>query len=518
MFRTLRNLRRMWRITRTLARHDALVMPGGGTVPWPLRAAGRLVAVRRVAEIAGKRPGERLALALHALGPAFIKLGQALSVRVDLIGEDMAGDLSMLQDRLPPFTEAEARGIIEAELDRPIDEIFRSFDPDPVAAASIAQVHRAITADGAEVAVKVLRPGVGDAFQRDLDLLRWLAELVERTQPALRRLKPVEVVETLAETVAMEMDLRLEAAAADELRGNFEDDPSFVVPAVDWGRTARRVLTTDWINGVQLHDRDALESQGHDLDAVVANMARTVFLQVFRDGFFHADLHPGNLFIGEDGAVIAVDFGIMGRLDKRTRQYLAEMMLGFLTGDYRRVADVHFRAGYVPANQSRDAFAQAARSIAEPILGLPLNQISLARLLAQLFQVTKRFQMETQPQLLLLQKTMLVAEGVGRGLSPEVNMWELARPMIVDWMVDQMGPEARIRDAVGDMVRGLERLPTLLGDIEDSVDIMARDGLRLHPDTVRAVAEMARTRRRRWPIWAGAGAALAVAVYAALAG
>lgn len=515
MFRTLRNLRRLWAIARTLARHDAFIAPDGLEIARPWRLGVRLLVLRKIPGISERRPGERLALALQALGPAFIKLGQALSVRVDLIGDEMADDLSMLQDRLPPFTGQEARAAIEAELDKPIAEIFEKFELEPVAAASIAQVHRAVTAEGAEVAVKVLRPGVEAAFQSDLDLLRWLAELMERNRPALKRLKPVEVVETLADTVAMELDLRLEAAAADELRRNFEDDANFIVPGVDWTRTGRRVLTTDWIDGVQLHDREALQSAGHDLEAVVANLARSLFLQIFRDGFFHADLHPGNLFIAEDGAVIAVDFGIMGRLDKKTRQYLAEMLLGFLTGDYVRVAEVHFRAGYVPADQSVDAFAQAARSIAEPILGLPANQISLARLLAQLFQVTERFQMETQPQLLLLQKTMLVAEGVGRGLYPEVNMWELARPMIADWMAETLGPEARIRDAVGDMVRGLERLPTLLAGVEDSVDAMARHGLRLHPDTVRAVAALRPA--RRWPIWAGAGAALAILLYAALA-
>ena len=514
MFRGLRNLGRLFGIARTLARHDALGALGGAQVSRPLRLAMRLIVLRKLSGITERRPGERLSLALQALGPAFIKLGQVLSVRVDLIGEEMAEDLSLLQDRLPPFAGSEAIATIEAAFDRPVAEIFETFDPEPVAAASIAQVHRAVTPDGVVTAVKILRPGVEDAFRRDLDLFRWLAGLVERNLPSLKRLKPVEVVETLADSAAVELDLRLEAAAADELRRNFEDDPNFIVPAVDWSRTAGRVLTTEWIDGVQLHDRRALEREGHDLEAVVANLARAFFLQIFRDGFFHADLHPGNLFIAEDGAVIAVDFGIMGRVDRKTRQYLAEMLLGFLTGDYQRVAEAHFRAGYVPAGQSKEAFAQAARSIAEPILGLPLNQISLARLLSQLFQVTERFQMETQPQLLLLQKTMLVAEGVGRGLYPVVNLWELARPLIADWMAETLGPEARIRDAVGDIVRGLERLPALLGDLEDSVDSMARDGLRLHPDTVRAVA----ARRKRWPIWAGAGAAVAAALYAALAG
>ena len=255
---------------------------------------------------------------------------------------------------------------------------------------------------------------------------------------------------------------------------------------------------------------------GHDLEAIVANMAKVLFLQVFRDGFFHADMHPGNLFIDDDGAVNAVDFGIMGRLDKRTRQYLAEMLLGFLTGDYRRVAEVHIKAGYVPADQSVEAFAQAARSIAEPILGLPLSRISLARLLAQLFRITERFKMETQPQLLLLQKTMLVAEGVGRRLYPEVNMWDLARPLIEDWMIGEMDPEARIRDAVGDVVRGLERLPALLADMEESFDAMRRSGLKLHPDTVGAMTAARRGPARRWPIWAAA--VLGVVVIAVLAG
>jgi ubiquinone biosynthesis protein len=515
MLRTIRNLRRLTTIARTLARHGALVPMQGIDVPAWMRLFARVIAPRRAGGMAGKRPGERLARALHALGPAFIKLGQILSVRSDLVGEAVAQDLAGLRDRLPPFPGAEARRVVEDELDTTMADAFAAFDEVPVAAASIAQVHRAETTDGAVVAVKVLRPDIERAFDRDVDLLFWLAELAERARPETRRLKPVEVVRTLAETVAIEMDLRYEAAAAEELAENFASEPGFRVPDVDWTRTGRRVLTTGWVEGIPIHDREALEAAGHDIQAIVAGMAKAFFLQVFRDGFFHADLHPGNLFVDADGAINAVDFGIMGRLDKRTRQYLAEMLLGFLTGDYRRVAEVHIRAGYVPADQSVEAFAQAARSIAEPILGLPLDRISLARLLAQLFQVTEKFNMETQPQLLLLQKTMLVAEGVGRHLHPETNMWELARPLIEDWMVDRMAPEARIRDAVGEVVRGLERLPGLLADMEDTVADMTRHGLKLHPDTVRAVAGAGRPARRRWPLWAGA--ALAAGLIAALA-
>lgn len=515
MVRTTRNLRRVWHIARTLGRHGALFPIQDMSLPAPVRLIAWTMGRRPIWDVANRRPGERLALALQALGPAFIKLGQALSVRADLLGDEMATDLSALQDRLPPFSGEGARAAIEAELGAPVDELFESFEDEPVAAASIAQVHWARTADGTDVAVKVLRPSIEAAFARDLELMRWLAEMAERLQPALRRLRPVEVVDALAETVETEMDLRLEAAAAEELRENMREEPFFHVPAVDWQRTARRVLTTEWITGIPVDERDALIGAGHDLEGIVANTAKVFFLQVFRDGFFHADLHPGNLFVDSGGVVNAVDFGIMGRLDRRTRQYLAEMLLGFLTGDYRRVAEVHIRAGYVPADQSVEAFAQAARSIAQPILGLSLERISIARLLAQLFQVTEKFHMETQPQLVLLQKTMVVAEGVGRRLYPEVNMWELARPLIEEWMRDNMGPEARIRDSVTDLVRGLERLPSLIAEMEDTVGTVTRGGLKLHPDSVRALAAARRSNRRLWPVWGGAAVAAVAAAAAA---
>ncbi len=515
MFRTLRNLRRLFAIARTLARHDALFPLDRLDLAPPLRFLVHILLPRPNPDLAGMRPGERLALALHALGPSFIKLGQALSVRADVVGEDIAADLSALQDRLPPFPGAEARQAIEDEFAKPLAELFRAFDDEAVAAASIAQVHFAVTSDGEEVAVKVLRPGIEAAFADDLDRLLWLAETVERARPGLRRLKPVEVVQTFAETVNTEMDLRLEAAAGDELGRNFAGDAGFRVPGMDWQRTGRRVLTAARIGGIPVDEVDALAAAGHAPEDIVANMARCFFLQVFRDGFFHADLHPGNLFVAEDGAMIAVDFGIMGRIDKRTRHYLAEMLAGFLTGDYKRVAEVHFRAGYVPADQSADAFAQAARAIAEPILGLPLAEISLARLLAQLFQITERFQMETQPQLLLLQKTMLVAEGVGRRLNPAGNMWELARPLIEDWVVENMGPEARARDAVSDVAHWLERLPALVADMEESVGALAHGGLRLHPDSVQALVSAQRKGRWQWPLWAGA-ALVAGLIFASL--
>jgi ubiquinone biosynthesis protein len=516
MIRDYRNIGRLFAIVRTLARHDALfLLDKAGLSPAASRAIRRVagIGVRIPADIATLRPGERLSAALQALGPSFIKLGQALSVRSDLVGEALADDLSALQDRLPPFSGEQAIAAVEEEFGRPIAELYGSFDDKPVAAASIAQVHFATTAEGDEVAVKILRPGVEQAFARDLDLLRWLASLAERLAPASRRLRPRDAIEVLADWVAVEMDLRLEAAAGDELHNNFDGDATFRVPRMDWTRTGRRVLTLERVSGIPVDETDALREAGHDIAALVANMARAFFLQVFRDGFFHADLHPGNLLVDEDGAIVALDFGIMGRIDRRTRNYLAEMLIGFLGGDYARVAAVHFRAGYVPADQSEQAFAQAARAIAEPILGLPLRDISLARLLAQLFQVTERFKMPAQPQLLLLQKTMLVAEGVGRRLHPETNMWELARPLIEDWMEDAMSPEARAAEAFSEAGRLMERLPALVADLEGSVSALARDGLRLHPDTLAAFS--GRPAPRRWPYWAGAALVVA-AIIAAL--
>ncbi len=501
MWRAIKHIGRLLGIARTLARHDAL---------FPLEAlnvAPEAVALARLlARIGAKpaaeetRPGKRLALALQELGPSFIKFGQSLATRADLLGDEIAADLSELQDRLPPFPAAEARATIEAEFDCPLDELYAEFEDEPVAAASIAQVHFAVSADGKEVAVKVLRPDIEQAFARDLELFYWLAETIERTQPNWRRFRPVEVVRTFARIIEIEMDLRLEAAAASELGENFANDDSFRVPKVDWRRTARRVLTLARIEGIPIDERDALIAAGHDPDAVMEKASRAFFNQIFRDGFFHADLHPGNLFVGSDGAIVAVDFGIMGRLDRRTRRYIGGILLGFLTGDYRRVAKIHFDAGYVPRHQSLDAFIQACRSIGEPILERPLGEISLARLLAQLFRVTEAFEMETQPQLLLLQKTLVVAEGVGRELNPEVNMWEMARPLIAEWVVENIGPEARIRDTASGMLASIERLPELLANVEAGAAMLAEGGLRLHPETVSALAGDGRHRRRAPPV------------------
>ena len=490
MIRAARPVLRLVRIAHRLARHDALFLfERFGIAPTLTAAVRACSGPAKTSPIRALRPGQRLAQAIHGLGPSFIKFGQLLSTRSDLLGDEVAADLSELQDHLPPFPGAQARAAIEREFGKPIEALYSAFDDIPVAAASIAQVHMAVTADGRDVAVKILRPGIEDAFQRDLDLFYWLASLVARGAPALRRLRPVEVVATMADTVAMEMDLRLEAAAASELQANFKDDGSFRVPAVDWTRTGRRVLTLERVEGIPIDERAALLAAGHDLREILIKAGSALFNQAFRDGFFHADLHPGNLFVDAAGNVVAVDFGIMGRLDTKTRHYLADMLMGFLSGDYRAAAEAHFKAGYVPADKSVEAFTQACRSIAEPILGRPLAEISVAHLLGQLFQVAETFEMETQPQLLLLQKSMLVAEGVGRKLDPTVNMWELIRPLIEAWMIEHRGPQARLRQAGRDTLTALERLPAFLVGAERALAMLTEGGFKLHPDTVRAFAE-----------------------------
>ena len=511
MWRSIRNLLRLVGVGWTLARYGALFPLEQVPHAPALGFLARLSLLIRKRSNARLRPGERLAAALVALGPSFIKFGQSLATRSDLIGEDVAHDLARLQDKLPPFAFALAKATVEDELQASISDCFAHFDEVPVAAASIAQVHYAETHDGAEVAVKVLRPGIEVSFARDIDLFRWIAGTLEYHLPWIRRLRPVEVVELFAETVLVEMDMRMEAAAAAELAGNFIADPDFKVPGVDWRRTNRRVLTLERLRGHRPDDVEALIAAGHDPTEVLRKSACIFFNQVFRDGYFHADMHPGNVFILDDGRVAPVDFGIMGRLDVKTRHFLADMLIGFLTGDYRRVSEVHFRAGYVPAHKSVDAFAQACRSIGEPILGRPLSDISLAQLLAQLFRVTEQFEMETQPQLLLLQKTMLVAEGVGRQVNDQVNIWELARPLIEQWMIDNRSPQAQLKQATADAFSLAERLPALVERAERAINDLADGGLRLHPDTVRQFAEARQGRRlRAWPFWVAALAGLLV--------
>lgn len=496
MLRSLRHTKRLIGIALILAREDALFILDDFHVSPLASAIGKIFVRRR----SGRRKGERLAAALERLGPAFIKLGQALSTRSDLIGDEIADDLGGLRDNLPPFPTAAARAIIEAELGAPVDSLYRQFEDKPVAAASIAQVHCAITRDGRVVAVKILRPQIEQAFARDLDLFFWLAGIAERKLTGYRRLKPLEVVRTLKESVFFELDLRFEAAAANELADNVKNhEPGFRVPAVDWNLTSRRVLTIEWVDGIPLSDIEAIRKSGFDTHMILAKAAKSLFAQVFKDGFFHADLHPGNLFVDKHGDLVAVDFGIMGRLDWKSRMYMAEIFRGFLTQDYRHVAEVHFAAGYVPADKSVEAFTQACMAVARPITGKPLNEISVAKLLGQMFKIAGEFEMETQPQLLLLQKTMMVTEGVGRMLNPNLNMWELARPMIEEWANAHFGPAGRIKEAAREGYDIAKKFPLMLSYMENTLKSFGDPaGVKLHPLSIQEFHAGRRAFYRPW--------------------
>lgn len=505
----LRHLLRLFAIGRCFARHDALFLLKDAPIGTALsrRALGLFQTLfgRRQPNL---RDGERLAAALADLGPSFIKLGQVLSVRPDLVGAAIAEDLGRLRDKLPPFPWPAAKQAIETELGAPLESLFAAFEDAPVAAASVAQVHFAQTRDGLPVAVKILRPGVEAAFARDLALFAWLAEAAERHLAGMARLRPRDVVAALHDWVAIELDLRLEAAAASELRDNFTDDADVIVPAIDWQRTARRVMTVHRISGIAIEDREALIAAGIDVKVLADRVIRVFLKQALRDGYFHADMHHGNLFVASDGRLELVDFGIMGRLDLKTRRFMAEMLGAFLTGNWRRAAEVHFEAGYVPADRSVDAFAQACRSIGEPILDRPVAEISVGRLLAQLFQITETFGMQTQTHLLLLQKTMVTVEGVARSLDPEINFWNAARPVIEAWAREHMGPEAYLKETAGSLVDFARKLPQVARDLEALAETTRAEGLQLSPASIAALAEtqaLANARRRRpllWALWA----------------
>ncbi|MDE3116760.1 MAG: 2-polyprenylphenol 6-hydroxylase, partial [Pseudomonadota bacterium] len=440
MIRALSNIGRLWRAVRVLARHDALLPREYlAVLPPSLKLARRFLASGRAAD-RGLAPGVRLAHAFESLGPAYIKLGQILATRPDVVGDEVSEALKDLQDRLPAFSDMAARATIESELGHPLDSLFLRFEA-PVAAASIAQVHEAETTDvpPARVAVKVLRPGVEAEFARDLSAFAFAARWAEKISAEARRLRLIALVDTLAASVALELDLRMEAAAASELAERTARDGEFRVPAVDWSRTAQRVLTTEWIAGTPIRDAEALRAAGHDPKRVGMLVVRNFLTQALRDGFFHADMHQGNLFVDAEGRLVAVDFGIMGRIDASMRHFMAETLAGFLSRDYRRVAQVHFDAGFVPPTHALDTFAQALRAVGEPIFGRTARNVSMARLLQQLFDTTRRFDMQAQPQLLLLQKTMVVVEGVARGLDPDFDIWEASRPVVEGWMMDRLG-------------------------------------------------------------------------------
>ena len=380
--------------------------------------------------------------ALTALGPAYIKFGQVLSTRPDVVGDELASQLTVLQDKLPPFSTEIAKQNIAHELGVDADVIFSAFSP-AVAAASIAQVHRAtLRQNGEEVAVKVLRPDIERAFRTDLDAFFLAARIIEVLSPASRRLRPLDVISHFESVVLGELDLRLESSAASEFAANTGQDEGFTLPVIKWPHSSRRVMTMSWAEGVPMGDNAAIDAAGHNRQALSTRVLQLLLNHALRDGYFHADMHQGNMKVALNGDIIAYDFGIMGHIDEYTRRVYAEILMGFIRKDYRRVAEVHFEAGYVPADQDVDAFAQALRSVGEPIFGHSADQVSMARLLAQLFDVTERFGMETRTELILLQRTMVVVEGVARSLDPSLNMWTVAKPEVEDYIKTHLGPRA----------------------------------------------------------------------------
>ncbi len=502
---------RLLRVGWIMAREGVIAAMPGEQLEGPVKLAWSTAKLlTRKSALRRDRVGS-LAAAIDRLGPSYVKMGQFLATRPDVVGRALADDLACLQDRMETFPTDEAKSAIETSLGKPVDALFSSFG-EPVAAASIAQVHRAQTnIDGTtrEVAVKVIRPGVRRRFFNDLESHFLASRLQERFIPATRRLKPVEVTETLERTTKLEMDLRLEAAALSELAENTANDPGFRVPAVDWERTGRDVLTLEWVNGTKLSDVEGLKQAGHDLDQLARDLIQNFLRHTLRDGFFHADMHPGNLFVDANGDIVAVDLGITGRIGKKEQRFLAEILHGFITRNYARVAEVHIEAGYVPSKHGIADFAQAIRAIGEPIQGQSADTISMAKLLTLLFEVTEIFDMETRPELLLLQKTMVVVEGVARTLDPEFNMWKAAEPVVSEWVLGNLGPRAIVQDAgeglkaFASLARQAPEFKQRAERLSEEIDAMAENGLRFDDETAIKIgkAEARHTRSGRIALW-----------------
>ncbi|MGL4242829.1 MAG: 2-polyprenylphenol 6-hydroxylase [Beijerinckiaceae bacterium] len=508
MFAFLRHSLRFAHVGYVLAREGVISRIDTGLAPpqaRPLLWLANVIARKTSADAA-----ERLATALGRLGPSHVKFGQFLATRPDVVGTKLARDLERLQDRMPPFPMEQAKSIVAATLDAPVDRIFAEFS-EPVAAASIAQVHRAVLRDtGETVAVKVLRPGVHRQFRKDLDAFHGGARFAESWLPGMDRLKPTSVVDVLERSVAMELDLRLEAAALSEMAENTKDDPGFRIPRPIWEHTGQNVLTMEWIDGIPLTDHEALAAAGLDLPDLGRNVIQSFLKHAIRDGFFHADMHQGNLFADRNGNLVAVDFGIMGRIGEKERRFLAEILFGFITRDYRRVAEVHFEAGYVPAKHAVDDFAQAIRAIGEPIHQRRADEISMAKLLTLLFEITELFDMKTRPELVMLQKTMVVVEGVGRMLDPKLDMWRTAEPVVRGWIERNLGPIGKLEDVgsgMAGMARAAFKVPDLVmrgeklvGELEGAT----AGGFQLSPESIDAIGR-AEARRNRWgnaALWA----------------
>lgn len=511
MFKQVSHLLHLMRAGLVFARHDVLPPEQLAAAPTPVRLlfkAAKLVAGKPSSGSAGGLNG-----ALEDLGPSYIKLGQFLATRPDFVGKDRATQLADLQDKLAPFSQDIAEAEIEKEHGKPVGEIFSKFGK-PIAAASIAQVHKAEVVGGKNpLAVKILRPNVKRRFKKDLDAFFFAARMMERWIEPLRRLKPVEAVSVLARSVDMEMDLRLEAAAMSEMAENTKNDIGFRIPKIDWQRTTGRILVSEWIDGIPLNQPGKLKAAGVDLKKLADNVMQSFLRHAIRDGFFHADMHQGNLFVDEKKNLVAVDFGITGRLAMQDRLVLAEILYGFLKKNYLRVSRVHFDAGYVPPTEDVHVFAQMLRAIGEPIMDKKAEDISMGHLLGQLFEGTERFNMKTQPQLILLQKTMVVVEGVCRSLDPQFNMWVASEPVVREWIEKRLGPQGKLEDAAEGAVslgKFAGAFPELLQELARGAHIvsdMAKNGgISLDHETTKALAasQSSHGRTGRVALWIGA--------------
>lgn len=453
------------RIAAIISRTQILTHPNHLKLPVKIRLLGYFLTVFFYPLGLIIRPkkdfGSRLSSCFEKLGPIYVKFGQALSTRPDLIGQEVVEKLKYLQDSLPPFPTSVARQIISRSLECNVEELFADFVQEPVAAASISQVHKARLKSGEFVAVKIIRPQIYSKYNNDIKLLYFLAKLATNIKINTKRLRLIEVVEVFRNMMHFELDMRLEASAASEMLDNFKNDPGIYIPKVYWALTSEQVLTTEWVEGTSIYNTEQIIAKNLDPRELSVKIAVMFFNQTYRDGFFHADLHPGNILVKDDGRITLLDFGITGRLSEHDRLAVAEILYGFLNRDYRRVAQVHLRAGYVPKNTNLELFAQSCRAMAEPIFGLPIKDILIGKLLTRLFKLTEDFGMETQPQLLLLQKSMIIIEGIGHSLDHEINMWQLAEPWIKKWAIKNITPEAKF-------LRVVKRLATeLLEKLEE---------------------------------------------------
>ena len=502
MTRPITHIARLLRWGRILARHGALTgLEAAPQTPAPVR---RLARIARFGARVPRVPN--YAEAFAAIGPAAIKLGQTLATRPDLIGEEAARNLLTLQDALPPAPFSEVRPQIELAFGRPLEALFSQFDETPIGSASVAQVYRAVTTEGRPVAVKILRPGIRSKFARDIDTYEWAAAHLQAMGGEASRLRPRLVIANFKRWTLRELDLRREAASASELADATVAMPGYTVPSIDWDRTAGTVMTMEWIDGIKIADRDALIAAGHNLPELAGRLVNAFLRQAISDGFFHADMHQGNLFVRADGTIVAIDFGIMGRINAQARSWLAEILYGLITGNYRRVAEIHFEAQYVPAHHNVEEFATALRAVGEPMRGKPVSELSVGQMLDGLFAITRDFDMETQPHLLLLQKTMVMVEGVATMLHPGINMWETSGPFVKDWIRTELGPETQLADRINRDLATLNRLPALIRRIEDAYP---EKGAAPPAPPLPDVPLMWERRERRYGLWVLALTALA---------